>query len=368
VFSFDSLKMVELEITNRCQAECPMCPRNIHGGIENPLMHINDWTLEDFKSIFSTASIRQIENFTFCGNFGDPVINRHLIDMCEYITRINSATHISIHTNGSLQSTSWWAKIAKVLPESHVIYFALDGLEDTQGLYRVKTDYNKIIENATSFIQNGGRAIWQFLRFKHNQHQVELAEKEANRLGFLKFVVKNTRRFTESRFKVVDRKGKTTHYLEPPENSTVSVVSNEWIESTFPIWSKTKNIYCGALNKSSIFIDANFLLIPCCIIASWLYTPYDIDLFKKYNLYNQDTAVNKIGNKVRNQVLDIINEFGGEDMLNVKKRSIKDIISSNAWQTIWHEKWDNGGSWTCGLMCSKDSPFILLDEQTVKNV
>ena len=39
MFKFDQLEIVQVEITNRCQASCPMCPRNIHGGIENPLFY-----------------------------------------------------------------------------------------------------------------------------------------------------------------------------------------------------------------------------------------------------------------------------------------------------------------------------------------
>jgi hypothetical protein len=33
-----------------------MCLRNIHGGIENPLLKLNDWTLEQFKTILKTLS------------------------------------------------------------------------------------------------------------------------------------------------------------------------------------------------------------------------------------------------------------------------------------------------------------------------
>ena len=33
MFKFNQLRDIHLEITNACQASCPMCPRNINSGI-----------------------------------------------------------------------------------------------------------------------------------------------------------------------------------------------------------------------------------------------------------------------------------------------------------------------------------------------
>ena len=51
MFNFSDLKTIHIELTTNCQAKCPMCSRNIHSGIENPLLKIVGWTLEDFKTI-----------------------------------------------------------------------------------------------------------------------------------------------------------------------------------------------------------------------------------------------------------------------------------------------------------------------------
>ena len=82
MFRFSELKNIHLEITNRCQASCPMCSRNIHGGLENPLIKNQDWTTNDFKNILSKEVLHQLQGFYFCGNFGDPIINNDLIEMC----------------------------------------------------------------------------------------------------------------------------------------------------------------------------------------------------------------------------------------------------------------------------------------------
>jgi len=81
MFSFKELKRIQVEITNRCQASCPMCLRNIHGGIENPSLAINEWNYEDFKVIFNKDVLDQIDHVNFCGDFGDPILNNDLTRM-----------------------------------------------------------------------------------------------------------------------------------------------------------------------------------------------------------------------------------------------------------------------------------------------
>jgi MoaA/NifB/PqqE/SkfB family radical SAM enzyme len=46
MFKFNELKTVHLEISTRCQASCPMCPRKYHGGVENPNLKLADWTYD----------------------------------------------------------------------------------------------------------------------------------------------------------------------------------------------------------------------------------------------------------------------------------------------------------------------------------
>ena len=96
MFSVDQLKNVHVEISNRCQAKCPMCSRNHHGGMPNPLLKESDWTIFDFKKIFTPKIKKQINKITFCGNFGDPLLNKVLE---------NAKTFI--HNNG----TAEWSMI-----------------------------------------------------------------------------------------------------------------------------------------------------------------------------------------------------------------------------------------------------------------
>ena len=223
MFAFDQIRTIQIEITNRCQASCPMCLRNIHGGIENPNLVLRDWTLEQFKETFSQEVLDQIFGISFCGDFGDPIINSNLVDMCRYVKEHSPETVISISTNGSAQSTKWWQSLAAALPERHKVVFALDGLADTHSLYRINTNYETIIKNAQAFISAGGRAEWMFIRFKHNEHQVETARSISKELGFEKFTTKDSKRFGK-KFPVLNRTGSIEYYIEPPSNSDIKPV------------------------------------------------------------------------------------------------------------------------------------------------
>ena len=52
---------------------------------------------------------------------------------------------LSMHTNGSAREQNWWKELAKYRV---IVTFGIDGLEDTHHLYRISTDFNKIIDNA----------------------------------------------------------------------------------------------------------------------------------------------------------------------------------------------------------------------------
>jgi MoaA/NifB/PqqE/SkfB family radical SAM enzyme len=340
-----------------------MCPRNIHGGIDNPTLKINDWSYEDFVTIFNQTVLNQISSVIFCGTFGDPILNNNLIKMCQYLNEKAPQIHISIHTNGSARNIQWWKELAK--QKVHVV-FAIDGLVDTHHLYRIGTDWNKIITNARAFIDEGGDAEWMFIRFKHNEHQVVEAKKLALEFGFNKFTLKNTRRFETAQFPVLNKQGEIDYYLEQPSDQPVKLVNKADLES-YNNWSNKCDIDCYALDRSEIYIDACYTLMSCCLLSAFIYTNYDKTLLQKYNIYHNESVVD-IGKKIQQQVMDLINNtLGGFDNINVLRRPIQEIIDNKTWQTIWKENWDLGTLTGCAVLCSKDSPYITIDEQWVDN-
>lgn len=343
MIQFSQLRQIHLEITNNCQASCPMCTRNIHGGLPNPNIVLQSWSLDKYKNIISSEVIQQIESIYFCGNFGDPLVNNDLLDMVRYTvsTKENKdVLEMRIHTNGSMRNQQWWHDLADALPEKHQVIFAIDGLEDTHSIYRIGTNFNKIIENAKAFISNGGKAEWAFIRFKHNQHQVEQAESMARELGFEKFTMKDSSRWLlEPKWAVLDKEGNVDYYLEKSDYSEIKILDNNIISNYKQILEQTE-IKCYAKHLQEVYIDAHGNLMPCCWLGTIPYQPKDIE----NELSNVRVDINK-------EYYELVESLGGKEFLNAENNSIKDIINSEAYQTVWDYYWNDKKLITCGRAC-----------------
>ena len=339
MFKFNQLHSIHVELTNNCQASCPMCARNNHGGLPNSNISINELSLDDFKQIFDQEVLAQVKHIYFCGNYGDPILSNHLLEIIEYIVKSNSEISVAVHTNGSARNSKWWKDLYNVLPKKHCVHFALDGLEDTHHLYRVGTDFNKIIENAREFINCGGIAEWVFLSFKHNQHQIETARTLAAELGFTSFSHKATGRFLEKPwFDVYDSAGATVYKIEPPEEHKITFVKKEVIEN-YKAYVSQASIECFVQEHKEVYVDAHGNLWPCCFIGAVPYiyaSPSEIT-----HTYHQDQQTN---------VQDLVSYLGS---LDLRKRSIKAIIDSQEWQSAWNIYWNEKKLPTCARTCGK---------------
>jgi hypothetical protein len=257
MYKLNQIKEVHLELTSKCQARCPMCPRRINGGRINPAITLNEISLDTFKEWFSIEFIQQLRSLFMCGNLGDPIIAQDCLEILQYLRKTNPAIHLSMHTNGSARSTQWWESIATTGTR---VIFGLDGLADTHAIYRIGTDFNKIIENAKAFIDAGGQAEWHMLVFKHNEHQINECRNLATELKFDKFQIKHTSRFEDGNvFHVLDYLGKPIRVLQPTEKSkemTITVQKN--------ILNSTPVIRCKSLGAKQIYVGADGSISPCC--------------------------------------------------------------------------------------------------------
>jgi hypothetical protein len=338
MFKFNELKAIHLEISNNCQASCPMCSRNINGGLENPLIKVTDWTLEEFKTIMSPQVLHQIEIFYLCGTFGDPMMNNDLIAMCRYAKETNPNLHVHVHTNGGARKAEWWKELAEALPANHRVIFAIDGLEDTHHLYRIGTKYETVIRNAQAFMSAGGIAEWAFIQFLHNEHQVDEARQRAKDIGFKYFTTKNSSRFLiEPRSPAVNKNGVVTHYIEPASFTPMKFIDKSVIEN----WRKILDdavIECKVLKDKEIYIDAHKDFYACCWLANIPYTHILKD------------AVMDVREKMLEQHKKMMMQLGE---VNVLKRLLENIINSDEYQSIWEDMWRNNKSIVCARTCGR---------------
>jgi len=96
MYKFEDITRIEVELSSNCQAACPMCARNIHGGKENPNLPITDISFESFKQMVPVEFVKQLKTISMCGNFGDPLLNKELIEITEYISSNNPDIRIDL--------------------------------------------------------------------------------------------------------------------------------------------------------------------------------------------------------------------------------------------------------------------------------
>lgn len=358
MYRYDEIKTVHLEITDKCNAACPMCARNINGGEDNPQLPGTELSIDDVKKIFSPDFVKQLDRMYMCGNYGDPIAAKDTLEVFQYFRQHNSKINLSMHTNGSAKKTDWWGQLAYALGGKGYVVFSIDGLEDTNHLYRQNTVWSKIMENAQAFIDAGGRARWDYIVFAHNEHQVEEAEALANKMGFERFQYKKSARFfsvatgmTKEMHQASNRKGMATTLLQAPTNpkyrnaalEELSKISSGEIKTIpsrvedldgtqYPqIFHKDPNkkkpmekvwdqavIKCKVKEERSVYVSAEGIVQPCCWTAGqmyvWYWTP-------------------KGG-----QIWNLIDHIG-KDNLNALKRNFGDIVNGEFFQDSVPNSW-----------------------------
>ena len=235
------IKVLHIEPTDVCQAACPLCARETDTNFNKSFKH--HLRIEHIQRHFSDRVISKLDKVFMCGNYGDPAAGYYTMDIYNYFRKINPNIVLGMNTNGAIQSTFFWHALGKLFnqPEDYCV-FSIDGLEDTNPVYRKNVDWKKLMSNAEAFIAAGGSAHWDMLVYKHNQHQVDDCEQLARDMGFKWFRAK------------VSKRGFTDR-LEFPIGWQDSVVTQG-------------SIKCHVLEEKSMFIDAQGHVSPCCWIGA----------------------------------------------------------------------------------------------------
>lgn len=360
MYDYHEIKKVHLELTQRCNAGCPMCGRFEKDGSVNH--HIRDnlqeLTLADCQKIFKPEFIKNLRMISLVGNLGDPIVAHDMLDILKYFRENNKNLISLISTNAGARTTEWWAELASVMGKDGEVRFCIDGLEDTNHLYRRGVDWNTVIRNAQAFIDAGGNAHWHYLIFQHNEHQVEQAEKLAKDMGFNEFVKKKTSRFVileDQDIKVKPRTKKEVIQAEQAGNKkeiTIAVPQKKVYKSA--ALEKTKriiekygskeeylsntNIVCKVKKEKNVFLCADGLVFPCCWTAHTLVDDHEGLGFQ--------------------QIKKLVEELGGKDAIDAKKHGLEKVFETGIMRKIeatWKFKNITEGRFAeCATRCSEE--------------
>jgi len=350
MYNYQDIKTIHLEVTQNCQAACPMCDRNMNGEGINPHINLDELTLEDCKRIFQPEFIKQLNTMYMCGNLGDPIVARDTLEIFKYFREQNPTMWLSMNTNGGAKNADWWSELAHVFGRMGAVIFSVDGLSDTNHVYRQGVVWNNVERNMRAFIDAGGRARWDFLIFEHNQHQVEEAEALANEWGCEKFMKKKTGRFIDTKsnkkekHQAKDRKGKDSAELKKPDakyqNKALS--KQETILKKYgsmDAYYDAAPIICKVKKENSLFITAEGLALPCCWTAG-----------RMYKWWHKDPKVE--------QIWDFIPDKNAIDARNGLQKVFETGIFEEIQASWSKQSCDNGKLKVCAMKCGAEfDPF-----------
>ncbi len=292
--TIDNINSINAELTNYCNAACPMCARYFIDGVLNKdRVNSQHTTLNFIKDRVGIKLIKQLTRFTSCGNFGDGSMNPECLEIYQWIRAVNPNVNLHLHTNGGARNTKFWQEMAKT---NVSVTFAIDGLEDTNHLYRRNVRWPKLMENVKAFIDAGGKATWAMLIFKHNENQIEQCRSLSRTLGFSSFGIQQSSRWSDydyiGNWQSFDKIPVDDYFLEkssmlqaPPIGSGGNSQKANISKDDF----KTKKISCKSYqvdkNFVEIYLAANGDVSPCC----WL---GDLTQHESKNIIKDYTKVN----------------------------------------------------------------------------
>ena len=245
----DTIKGFHIEPTNICTLKCPRCSRTKFIEQFPSKWKNQQLNLEHLKSFIDIPLDGKA--ISLCGDYGDPIYYDQIFDLVQWIKQ-NGAT-VSLHTNGSYKTKSWWQELTSYLDKNDTVVFAIDGVPENFTEYRINADWDSIkigIEETTKI----AKTVWQYIPFNYNINSIAPAEQLSQLLGFTEF-----RLVQSSRWESMD------DTYRPPADYIIK--HDKEIKFQKNLRSQNISPRCKQTN-SDHFITADGFYAPCCHVPN----------------------------------------------------------------------------------------------------
>jgi MoaA/NifB/PqqE/SkfB family radical SAM enzyme len=161
--------LITFDSTDKCPLQCPFCQRQEEGNfIKRRIKEATDLNNSTFEKL-----IQHGNSFSFCGAISDPIYHPEFLGTLEIIKKYPNKK-FTIHTNGTRKKLNWWKKAFSLSGNNVKWYFGLDGTDqETANIYRVNTIFDEVLDVMKLGSSMDAQVFWQFIVFKHNEHQLE---------------------------------------------------------------------------------------------------------------------------------------------------------------------------------------------------
>lgn len=236
---------VSFEPTTSCNLRCPQCPSGLRSFSRDTGMldkNLFDGFIEDnYRELLYLLLYFQ----------GEPYLHPHFFDL------IRKASQRNVYTATSTNAHYLNPGNSELTVKSGLdrIIISIDGIDqESFEKYRVGGQLDKVIEGTTNLVSAKKKLksktpfiIWQFIVFKHNEHQVDEVKRWGKKLGVDQVAIKTAQ--------VYDKKG-AEELL--PTNQKYNRYKDENLNLASPIRNE-----CWKMWHSCVITwDGN--VVPCC--------------------------------------------------------------------------------------------------------
>jgi len=263
--------------------------------------------LKFFQDQIGPEIVRHVRKITFCGNDGDPIYCRDLLDICRWLKTVNPQIHLVIVTNGSYKTPEWWTALGQVLNHRDEINWSIDGWNQSSNeQYRVNSNWHSMISGLKAFAGSNQTTyrVWATIAFRFNQDHLDSIQSLALEHEMDLFQITKSTKFSShypgaygiSDPLCPDRKDlvSSSHRFERVSTAlSAKTRPGETLKEIF--WSRAQELVqhekhsgiCLIGNKG-VFLNSQGEFYPCCWTAN-RYAHNDMwqDLAKsRFNLWN----------------------------------------------------------------------------------
>jgi MoaA/NifB/PqqE/SkfB family radical SAM enzyme len=248
----------QIETTTRCTLQCPACSRTLFANkLNRPIPHhdIDPVLLHKF---LDCSEGRKIKELMLCGDYGDSIYYPRLFELVELF---KPDKRINLITNGSYRDAKFWTELCARLDSKDTIRFSIDGLEDTNHLYRVNSDWASTMLGMDIVAKSGVKMIWYSNIFNFNYDRLDEIREFAQSKG-AEFQSAMTGRFGNEA-------------LRPPEEfvNKVEMYIPEFSDPSHPIEIEPdcKNFFRNTVCSQNYFWPCGYIRSPFAFYKSQLW-------------------------------------------------------------------------------------------------
>lgn len=262
---------VQIEISNRCNLECPLCPKGRNEVVRNN----PDIDIDFFRTVLD--ELKDDEPRLQLWNYGEPFMHKKISHIINSIK--NDFSDCSISTNGTVMND----RLAKAIVNSGIteITFAIDGIsQESYGKYRVGGSLKTVLKNLHILSEQKKRfesdikITVQFIIFKHNFAEILELGDFFYPMGVDNIKTKSAMLMLEGTNSELIDMAKDYLYLDYP-GERYEIIDNKFSIKGQPLDK------CPAISNSFV-ITTDKTILPCCWDYKGKYPIFDFSDWEQF--------------------------------------------------------------------------------------